>query len=58
MKNEEKIKELREKIIHLKNYMFEQEVGNDFYYSKGTYQSDSFELRRLEKELDELLGEE
>lgn len=48
------IEQVKKEIEDLKNEMRWQEMGNDFYYTKGSYYDDKTELNKLERELKEL----
>lgn len=51
------VEELEEKIERQKDYIFCQECGNDFYYTRGSYYEDKAWLRELEKELEKRKSE-
>ena len=48
------IEQVKKEIEDLKNEMRWQEIGNDFYYTQGSYYEDKNELNKLERELKEL----
>lgn len=45
------IEQVKKEIEQLTNYMRCQEIGNDFYYTRGSYEEDRRELNALKKEL-------
>lgn len=48
------IEQVKKEIENLRDYMMCQEIGNDFYYTRGSYDDDSRTLSALKQELKEL----
>ena len=54
----DRITELERDIKITEDYMYMKSMGNDFYYTKGSYTEDKKYLAELKKELQMLLDNE
>lgn len=47
---------LREEIRSMREHMDREELANDYYYTRGSYNTDKRYVESLERELNELLS--
>jgi uncharacterized protein YydD (DUF2326 family) len=51
---QEELDKLKSRRDRLLEYMKEQSIGNDFYYTCGSYKDDKYELDFLNKEIERI----